>query len=567
MKKTILTIFSFVFILQFVFGGGIVTNTNQSAAWVRSMVRDASVDVDAVFFNPAGLTHLEDGFYIQVNSQTVMQGRTVTSTYPGLNNDTYEGETFVPVLPTGFLAYKKGNLAISAGFTIIGGGGSAEFPNGLPSFEYSMIDIPAAFDALAPIGQQAGVDLSVSGYSADVFFKGSSAYYGIQAGVSYKINDVLSVGIGGRYILANNSYEGYIRDISTTYAGNSMRVDDYINNVAVPTIGGVQSELEGQLAQVTQINDAMNTFIGLGMGGLTIQQILDSGQIPPEQVALIAGTLGAFGIDPSLVTLQQLSDLGLIQGAMTELNTNIATLDGTTTFLGATAAALGDQEVDVTQSGTGFTPIISVDLNFMEGDLGLALKYEHKTTMTVKTDVVQDDPGLYNDGEEVTSDMPGMISVGLRYRPVDAFRIQTGFHYYLDMDASYGKKADGAAINEFVKNGEEALIGGETTTYLAGNSYEAALGLEYDVHKMATLSAGFLYTASDPNDDYQTGLSYTLNTMTFGVGASLHLIENFDLDLGYSNTTYTAYTRDFGTFEESYDKTASVFAAGITYKF
>ena len=106
MKQTILTIFFFVVMVQMAFSGGIVTNTNQSAAWVRSMVRDASVDVDAVFFNPAGLVHLEDGFYIQVNTQTVMQGRSVISDFPTLNDGTYEGSTFVPVLPTGFAVYK-----------------------------------------------------------------------------------------------------------------------------------------------------------------------------------------------------------------------------------------------------------------------------------------------------------------------------------------------------------------------------------------------------------------------------------------------------------------------------
>ena len=165
MKKMILMIFSFAMGLQFVFAGGIVTNTNQSAAWVRSMVRDASVDVDAVFFNPAGLTHLEDGFYVQVNSQTVWQGRTVTSSYPTLNDGTYEGSTFVPFLPTGFLAYKKGKLAISAGFTVIGGGGSAVFDKGLPSFEQSVSALPTALAGLVQVGEAAGVDLSVSGYS------------------------------------------------------------------------------------------------------------------------------------------------------------------------------------------------------------------------------------------------------------------------------------------------------------------------------------------------------------------------------------------------------------------
>ncbi len=58
MKKQLLLITGLVGLAAMAFGGGIVTNTNQSAAWVRTMVRDASTDADAVYFNPAGLIKL-----------------------------------------------------------------------------------------------------------------------------------------------------------------------------------------------------------------------------------------------------------------------------------------------------------------------------------------------------------------------------------------------------------------------------------------------------------------------------------------------------------------------------
>jgi long-subunit fatty acid transport protein len=567
MKKTILTIFSLVFIVQLVFSGGIVTNTNQSAAWVRSMVRDASVDVDAVFFNPAGLTHLEDGFYLQVNSQTVMQGRTVTSTYPTLNDGTYEGSTFVPVLPTGFAVYKKGKLAVSAGFTVIGGGGSATFDRGLPQFEQQISTLPASLAGLAAVGEQAGVDLSVSGYSADIEFSGSSAYYGIQAGLSYQINDMISVGIGGRYIMANNTYTGSIENISLMTAAGTQRADEFLTGTAIPTVTGVKNELQGNADQLGLVSAGLDLLIAGGFGGLTVEQLINSGALSQEQITQINFAMFALGLDPTTLTLNDVN--GIVEGTVGELNANITQLAGTEAALTATAANLGDQLVDVTQSGTGFTPIISVDFNLLEGDLGIALKYEHKTNMKVTTKVTRDDTGTYIDGEEVTSDMPAMLSAGIRYRLSDAFRAQAGFHYYLDMGASYGKKDDDG---NFVNNGEETTIGGVTTSYLAGNSYEAALGLEYDVTNSFTLSGGFLYTASNPNDVYQSGLSYTLNTTTFGLGAKIRVMKNLAIDLGYSNTSYVVYTKAlndpvFGAYEESYDKTASVFALGLTLGF
>ncbi len=562
MRRTTFTYLLLFFTANFVFAGGIVTNTNQSASWIRSMARDASVDVDAVFYNPAGLTRMQDGFYFQVNSQTVNQTRTITSSFPTLNTDTYTGSTNVPFLPTGFIAYKKDKLAISAGFTVIGGGGGAVFENGLPEFEYQMSGLPAGLAGLAPVGQQAGVDLSVTGYDADISFEGTSAYYGIQAGVSYKINDMISVGIGGRYIMANNGYTGAIKDISVVTPSGTMRADDFMNTKAIPTVNGVKTQLQGNINQLTPVSQAIGLLVAGGAGGFTLAQLQAAGLITADQATQLTGVLLLLGQNPQTTTVQQFGTV--VNATLATLNTNVATLTGTAAALQAQAAQLGDKEVDVTQSGAGFTPIISVDLEFLEGMLGLALKYEHKTNMKVTTKVTKDDVGFYTDGEEVTANLPGMISVGLRVKPIEKLRIQAGYHYYLDNSASYGRKDD---AGNFVNNGESVLIGGTTTTYLAGNSYEAAAGLEFDLHKMLTLSGGFLMTASNPNAVFQSALSHTLKTKTYGFGARVNLTSKIGIDLAYSNTAYDIYTRDFGTYNETYDRTASVFAAGLTFKF
>ena len=126
-------------LVGFAFAGGIVTNGNQSADYFRLMNRNASTDVDAVYFNPAGITFLKDGLNFYLSSQTIYQSRTLTSDVPALKDDTFEGSTFAPVFPNFYVAYKTGNLAIGAGFIPIGGGGSAIFDDGIPSFA-----VPAA---------------------------------------------------------------------------------------------------------------------------------------------------------------------------------------------------------------------------------------------------------------------------------------------------------------------------------------------------------------------------------------------------------------------------------------
>ena len=64
-------------VAHMVFAGGLVTNTNQSAQFVRTLSRNASTQVDAIYFNPAGVTQLDDGWHLAFHNQTIMQEKTV----------------------------------------------------------------------------------------------------------------------------------------------------------------------------------------------------------------------------------------------------------------------------------------------------------------------------------------------------------------------------------------------------------------------------------------------------------------------------------------------------------
>ena len=527
MKKTILSLFLLFIGFSFAIAGGIVTNTNQSAAWVRTLARDASVDVDAVFFNPAGLTHLKDGFHIQVNSQTIPQTRTITNDLATLNHKEFKGETFVPFLPTAYIAYKTGQWAFGAGFTVIGGGGTAEFEDGLPSFEAKVgSGVLTNFAALG-----------VNKYDADIYFKGASTYLGFQGEIAYKINDMVSLAAGARYVKASNSYVGHIKDIKFNPGGGDelVNANQFLTQRAealLPAIAGT------------------DTIVVHGGGLLSF-----------------AGAEGLNVIDnPTRVALENaLLASGFTQDSID--NMNIATANaiykGTRTQLQAGAAGTVDQFVDVTQTGSAITPFFGADFSFMEGALGLSVKYELATKMTVKNATTKDDVGLYPDGKEISADMPSMLSIGVRYK-ADALRAQAGFHYYGDKSVKYGKTDDSG---KEVTNGEEATIQGKKTSYLAGNSYEVALGLEYDLTDMFTLSGGFLMTKPNPNDVYQSDLSYTLGTKTFGFGAAVNLNENFKIDLGASFTSYDDYSKDtsYGA-KETYDKVAKIFSIGLTYR-
>lgn len=228
MKKIILLFIAKILVMGQVFSGGIMTNTNQSASFVRNPARDASLEIDAVYFNPAGLTALKNGFHFSLNNQTILQKREITNANPLLNSSVYEGKVFAPVFPGVYAVYKQNKLALSFGFNPVGGGGSAEYQNGLPSFE-----TPVA--SLVPILTQFGI----TGYRNDVFFEGSSVFFGAQAGISYALADWLSAFAGGRYVLANNTYSGFMRNIQVNTPVGWIKPGDYLRAIA-PTLPSAQ---------------------------------------------------------------------------------------------------------------------------------------------------------------------------------------------------------------------------------------------------------------------------------------------------------------------------------------
>lgn len=172
------------------FAGGLLTNTNQHSAFVRNPARYASLETDAIYFNPAGTAFFGDGWRLSANWQMVWQSRDVSS---ALTNKAYEGKVYVPCMPTVLASYTKGDWSFSGFFGIPGGGGNAQFNDGLP-----------AFDAMG-----AGLVAS-SGLSAKSAFESTQYVFSLQLGAAYRISDNWSVyaGIRGNYTTAN--YAGAI---------------------------------------------------------------------------------------------------------------------------------------------------------------------------------------------------------------------------------------------------------------------------------------------------------------------------------------------------------------------
>ena len=204
MKKLILFLVILPGVALQVRAGGLVTNSNQSASYYRMLARGASTSGDAVYYNPAGLAFLDQGLTISLNTSMIWMQRTLTNDLPTLNNHEFVGKLYVPAFPGVYAAYKTGNWTFSLGFNPPAGGGSVKYADGLPMLENPISMIPSKLSA-------AGINTTK--YEMESMLKGSSIVYGVQAGATYRINNMIGVFGGVRMLFASNSYEGYMKNI------------------------------------------------------------------------------------------------------------------------------------------------------------------------------------------------------------------------------------------------------------------------------------------------------------------------------------------------------------------
>jgi hypothetical protein len=469
--------------------GGLVTNTNHSAYMTRILSRHASTGVDAVYFNPAGLTSLANGFHFSLNNQVIGQTKTITNDYYFLNQHPteYIGKVSAPIFPGVYAVYKKDKFAFSIGFNPVGGGGGAEYATGLPSFEMGISElVPVLGYMLLPLDQGvvgAGYPdpafSNVTGYNADIYFKGSSVYFGYQANVSYEISDVLSVAVGGRFVSAKNTYEGSISNVTITASPSSYTglttpytgtPGDYLRAIALTAVGG---------------------------------------------------------------------------SSATMLNGSAAVLDGMTNI-----------EADVVETGTGFTPILSVNIT-PNDKFNVALRYEFKTKLNLTTTVNdgKDAGGMFEDGATKVADMPAMMSLGVGVRPASKLYIAAGMGYYFDNNNDYDGSTD---LN--IKMTDK-------------NFFEYSVGIEYAISNMIRISGGYSGTMTGVNESYQNDMRYSLNTTTFGGGFGIAVSPKVDINIGAMYTMYKdgskTITPDIPVppVNETYDTSTWVVGFGADFHF
>ena len=67
---------------QSLMAGGLNTNTNQNASFLRLLSQGGLIDVTALYVNPAGTAFLAPGHHLSLSVQNAKQSRTIVTTFP-----------------------------------------------------------------------------------------------------------------------------------------------------------------------------------------------------------------------------------------------------------------------------------------------------------------------------------------------------------------------------------------------------------------------------------------------------------------------------------------------------
>ena len=507
------------------FAGGLLTNTNQHVAFNRMMSREASIGIDGVYYNPAGVVFMGEGHHLAINWQLAYQTRSIENDYALFTNNvnnsitprTFKGEAFAPVIPSFQYAYNKGRWSLQASFALTGGGGKCTFDNGLGSFEKIVAETAMAACGLAGAVDKVAAKYGVPAvftsdknfgkegkYSYNSYMHGRQYYYGLSLGAAYKFNDNFSAFAGVRGVYASTNYYGYVEDIKV---GNMPLYK--VLDPTKETAANIELSCDQSGVGFTPI---IGVDFKTGKWNFAAKYELKT------RIRLKNKSVNQV---PSIGNLPDNLRNAYIAGGVPEAAAN---------------AIIGNPDI--------------------KGAMG-QLKTEFDTKLEKAI-------GEYEDGKKIAGDMPAYLALGVGYSPVNTVRVNVGFHWFDDKHAtSYNNR------QEKLKRG--------TLEYNAG--------VEVDVNKKITLSTGWQntnYGLPDENLDtptskrYMDDKSFVVSSNSAAIGGVYHINKKMDLNVAYFHTFYQhkktsenvqlTAQKNF-SYNSDYTRNNNVFAVGLDINF
>ena len=530
------------------FAGGLLTNTNQHVAFNRMMSREASIGIDGVYYNPAGVVFMGEGSHLAINWQAAWQTRTINNDYKlftnNVNNPTtprdFKGKAVAPVIPSFQYAYNKGRWSLQGNFALNGGGGKCTFDNGLGSFEKIVGETAMGAIGLAGTVDYAANKILIPGsikpdgtinedkfkpmftsdkafgkkgsYSFDSYMHGRQYYFGLSAGAAYKVNDNFSVYAGLRGIYATCNYYGYVENIKV---GN------------MPLY---------QVLDPSKENSA-NIELSCDQSGI--------GFTPMLAVDYKTGRWN-FSAKYEFKTRMRLKNKSVNKlPSIGNLDDNLKN-QMNKLFTGTFMAAGMPQEQAIIKAEQTSNKVLE-DPTVVATTAGLKQQFDSKINEAL---------GEYADGKKIAGDIPSLLTVGVGYSPIDELRINVGFHWFDDYNAtSYNNR------NKLLKK---------------RGTLEFNAGVEYDVTKKITVSTGWQNTNYGLTDEYMDDKSFVVGSNSVGLGGVYHITKKLDFSVAYFHTFYnhvktseevTLAPGKTVTYNSDYTRNNSAFAAGVNITF
>lgn len=190
-----------------------------STSYLGNPSQTANISVEGAFYNPAGLTKLDNGAFINVNSYFTVLEESMT-----LNNVKYEAKSY-PLTPSVNFVYKNDKHAFYFNTSVIGGGATLKYNKGVAG-------LALGAEAINKFDPYKDTSLALNVKYLDGNFKGENRYYQGVVGTTYQLNDKFSFSVGGKYVYAirklsgeTNYYYNESSPLASLVSGTHLSID------------------------------------------------------------------------------------------------------------------------------------------------------------------------------------------------------------------------------------------------------------------------------------------------------------------------------------------------------
>lgn len=186
------------------------------------------IGVSGAYYNPAGTVFLEDGLYVQLNSQTLLKNYEMETVMAGTDKLSHESDHPTLFVPSIQIVKKEGDRSYFLHAGAAAGGGKVKYDNGISAFEVIGQGIQATFN-------KGNSDLGLSPNNGTIVkylggstVNGSSYYFNTTFGMAQKINSKFSIAGGLRMMYVTRELNGSA-DYNLNIAGQSSYKDANIH--------------------------------------------------------------------------------------------------------------------------------------------------------------------------------------------------------------------------------------------------------------------------------------------------------------------------------------------------